>query len=275
MAGAPSIRPPAVAGSFYPAAPGELRGIVEALLAQAARSDRPEAPPSVRPVPKALVAPHAGYVYSGPVAASAFSTLTAAASSIRRVVLLGPAHRVAIAGLALPGDDAFATPLGTVPVDAAAVAAVAGLPQVAVDRRAHAPEHSLEVELPFLQLLLDDFQLLPLVVGEATADEVAEVLDRVWGGDETAIVISSDLSHYLPYETAREVDGETAREILRLEGSVDPRRACGAYPLNGFLQAAKRRGLLPRQLDLRSSGDTAGDRRQVVGYGAFAFHERA
>src|SRR6202035_1272904 len=254
MAAAPSIRPPGVAGSFYPPAAGELRATVEALLAGVDGQEIGAAlPPAARPVPKGLLAPHAGYVYSGPVVASACSTLAAAAGSIRRVVLLGPAHRVAVAGLALPGDAAFATPLGNVSVDAEAVAAVAGLPQVTVDRRAHAPEHSLEVELPFLQILLGDFQLLPLVVGEAAADEVAEVLDRVWGEDETAIVISSDLSHYLPYEVAREVDGETAREILRLGGPLDPRRACGAYPLSGFLRVAKQRGLLPRLLDLRSS----------------------
>jgi len=180
-----------------------------------------------------------------------------------------------VRGLGLPGEEGFATPLGVVPVDPQGAQASLRLPQVTVQPEAHAPEHSLEVELPFLQVLLGDFEVLPLVVGEADAGEVAEVLDAVWGGDETAIVISSDLSHYLPYEAAQRVDEETAAEILRLGGPIHPQRACGAFPVSGLLAAARRRGLAPELLDLRNSGDTAGDRRQVVGYGAFAFHERS
>lgn len=275
-----TVRPPAVAGTFYPQAPGELRAAVEALLAAA----RPAGPRT----PKAVIAPHAGYVYSGPVAANAFTALTggraggqageragARAPALRRIVLLGPAHRVWVRGLALPGAEAFATPLGIVPVDPELAQAALRLPQVTVQPEAHAPEHSLEVELPFLQVLLGEFEVLPLVVGEADAAEVAEVLEAVWGGEETAIVISSDLSHYLSYEEAQRVDEDTAQEILRLGGPVQPQRACGAYPVSGLLLAARRRGMVPELLDLRNSGDTAGDRRQVVGYGAFAFHERA
>lgn len=259
----PTIRPPAVAGMFYPGSPRELRSNVEELLRDAS--------PAGGPSPKAVIAPHAGYVYSGPIAATAFQAL--AGQALERVIVLGPAHRVPVRGLALPGTDAFATPLGNVPVDSNAARAVSDLPQVNTFPEAHAPEHSLEVELPFLQVLFPDVRVLPIVVGDADGDEVAEVLDRVWGGPETAIVISSDLSHYLPYDVARRVDRETAEEILALEGPLHSRQACGAYPINGLLVTARRRGLAPRLLDLRNSGDTAGDRSRVVGYGAFAFSE--
>ena len=195
---------------------------------------------------------------------------------IRRVVLLGPAHRVALRGLGLPGCDAFATPLGEVPVaDEAArriACAAAGAPSTPPPI---GTEHSLEVELPFLQLVLDEFEILPLVVGEATGEEVAEVLEAVWGGPETRIVISSDLSHYLPYERARAVDGDTARAIVELRAPLERGRACGALPIDGLIVAARRRGLTARLLDLRNSGDTAGDRHRVVGYGAFDFLEAA
>jgi hypothetical protein len=264
-----SVRQPAVAGSFYPADPGALQAMVDGLLAAVPR-------PAGRP-PKALIAPHAGYVYSGPIAASAFAAFAGltARPEVTRIVLLGPAHRVAVRGLALPGVSAFATPLGAVEVDAGAVESIAGLPQVVVSAAAHAPEHSLEVELPFLQAVLGEFRLLPLVVGDASGAEVAEVLERVWGGEETAVVVSSDLSHYLPYDAARRMDGETAGQILALAPPLGAGRACGARPIDGLLVAARRRGLVPELLDLRSSGDTAGDRRQVVGYGAFAFREAA
>lgn len=259
----PTVRRPAVAGMFYPGSPRELRSTVEELLR--------EAPPDRGPGPKAVIAPHAGYIYSGPTAAISFQAL--AGRPLERIVILGPAHRVPVRGLALPGADAFATPLGEVPVDAEAVGAVSDLPQVTTFPEAHAPEHSLEVELPFLQVLFPEARVLPIVVGDADGEEVAEVLDRVWGGAETAVVISSDLSHYLPYDTARRVDRETADEILALEGPLHSRQACGAYPINGLLVAARRRGMVPRLLDLRNSGDTAGDRGRVVGYGAFAFSE--
>jgi AmmeMemoRadiSam system protein B len=261
------VRPAAVAGLFYPAETRALRSLVERLLAEARR---PAEPP-----PNAVIAPHAGYLYSGPVAASAFVSLEPRAGSIRRVVLLGPSHRVPLWGLGLPAAEAFETPLGRVPVDAELASRAAALPQVADNAAAHAGEHSLEVELPFLQVLLGEFSLLPLVVGEATGPEVAEVLDAVWDADDTAIVISSDLSHYLPYEAARRVDGETAQAILALAGPISTERACGARPISGLLLAAARRGLVASLLDLRNSGDTAGGRREVVGYGAFAFRPGA
>ncbi len=263
------VRAPAVAGMFYPADPSTLRREVEAHLDAAASSS----PGSARV--KAIIAPHAGYVYSGPTAGFAFAQLAADAEQIRRVVLLGPAHRVALRGLALPGCAAFATPLGEVPMAAELVQQVAVLPQVVEHPGAHAPEHSLEVELPFLQQVLGEFELLPLVVGEATGQEVAEVLDAVWGGPETRIVISSDLSHYLPYAAACRVDDETARAIVALEAPLDRGRACGGLPIDGLMLAARRRGLTVRLLDLRNSGDTAGDRERVVGYGAFDFLEAA
>jgi AmmeMemoRadiSam system protein B len=222
-----------------------------------------------------VIAPHAGYDFSGPVAGSAFRPLeaddTRSNRTGRRVVLLGPSHRVPFRGLATPGTDLYATPLGRVPVDRELVAAVEELPFVAPLPRAHAPEHSLEVELPFLQELFGDFTLLPLVVGDARPDEVAAALEAVWGDEDTVVVVSSDLSHFLSYDEARQVDGATAEQIVALRGPLASRQACGAFPINGLLVEAARRGLRAELLDLRSSGDTAGDRSRVVGYGAFVF----
>jgi AmmeMemoRadiSam system protein B len=263
------VRPPAVAGAFYPGSPGTLRSAVEGFLREA---PTPSAPPPK--APKAIIAPHAGYVYSGPIAGSAFGAVAPAARSIEKVILLGPAHFVPFRGLALPDAQRFQTPLGEVVVDPPGAQASLRLPQVRVQPAAHAQEHSLEVELPFLQALLGEFEVVPLVAGEAGGEEVAEVLERLWGGPETLIVVSSDLSHYLPYDAARRMDRETADEILALGGPLHSRQACGAVPINGLLEAARRRDLVPELLDLRNSGDTAGDRARVVGYGAFAFHER-
>jgi MEMO1 family protein len=260
-----SIRSPAVAGTFYPGSAHALSQQVEQLLAAAEHPDD-------LPSPKALIVPHAGYIYSGAVAANAYARLARARERLRRVVLLGPAHRVALRGLALPGCEAFATPLGTVPIDQAGVNALSGLPQVNVSHLAHVAEHSLEVHLPFLQRTLENFSVLPLVVGDATAEEVAQVLDTLWGGEETLIVVSSDLSHYLPYQTAREVDEATARAILNLNADIHQRQACGAIAVNALMLAATRRHLSPELIDLRNSGDTAGERTRVVGYGSFAFH---
>ena len=261
-----SVRPPAVAGTFYPAAAGELAGDVAALLAGAANNARGQ------PVPKAIIAPHAGYLYSGPVAAAVYARLAPARGIIKRVVLLGPVHRVPVRGLALPDAGALATPLGNIPVDAHAVAALKKLPQVTVSAAAHALEHSLEVQLPFLQQALGEFSLVPLAVGDASAAEVAQVLDTLWGGAETLIVVSSDLSHYLAYADAQAADRVTAQAILAMRTDISHEQACGGTPLNGLLQAARKRGLAAELIDLRNSGDTAGDRQRVVGYGAFAFH---
>ena len=264
-----SVRAPAVAGMFYPGESRELAQFLSQMLGVAAH-DAPG-----RAVPKALIAPHAGYVYSGPVAASVYALLAPARRSITRVVLLGPTHRVAVRGLALPGCQAFATPLGMVEIDATAVEALRTLPQVTVSAQAHALEHSLEVHVPFLQAVIERFTLVPLAVGQASAQEVAEVLDALWGGAETLIVVSSDLSHYLSYGDAQAVDRATAKAILGLAADISHEQACGATPVTGLTQVARSRRLKPELIDLRNSGDTAGDKSRVVGYGAFAFYEDA
>lgn len=265
-----TIRPAAVAGLFYPDDPRTLRAQVAQYLAQVgARAALPKT------TPKIVLAPHAGYVYSGPVAAHAYAALANAAGRIRRVVLLGPTHRVAVRGIAAPTVDAFATPLGTVRLDRAAIDALADLPQVVAHDAAHAAEHALEVQLPFLQTVLGEFTLVPLAVGHVAPEAVAQVLERLWGGDETLLVISSDLSHYLPYARAQAVDRATVQRILALDADLDHDEACGATPLAGALIAARKHGLVPRLLDLRNSGDTAGDRSRVVGYAAVAFEPRA
>jgi AmmeMemoRadiSam system protein B len=262
----PSVRPAAVAGMFYPGTPAVLGAAVRAYLAEA-KSAEPAA------VPKALLVPHAGYVYSGPVAAPAYRRLTAGRRTIHRVVLLGPVHRVPIRGLALPSAEAFATPLGTVEVDTDAAALALAVPRVARNEAAHALEHSLEVQLPFLQTVLEDFRIVPFAVGDASAAEVAAVIECLWGGPETLIVVSSDLSHYHPYAAAQQIDRGTAAAILALDSSLDHEQACGATPFNGFAVCARRRHLKPELIDLRNSGDTAGDKSRVVGYAAFAFME--
>ncbi|MCW5664998.1 MAG: AmmeMemoRadiSam system protein B [Piscinibacter sp.] len=263
-----TTRPAAVAGLFYPDDAEALRAEVRAALAGA----RPA--PSAA-APKMLLVPHAGYVYSGPIAGSGYALLAPWAERIRRVVLLGPTHRVALRGLAAPTVDAFETPLGRVPLDRAALDTLVALPQVTRSDAPHAREHSLEVQLPFLQAVLDEFTLVPLAVGDAAPEAVAEVLERLWGGDETLIVISSDLSHYLPYDEARAADRATVERILAFATDLDPYEACGAHPLAGALRAARAHGLVPRLLDLRNSGDTAGDRERVVGYAALAFEPAA
>lgn len=258
------IRRPAVAGSFYPSGAPALRSAIAECARHAA---------SVRPPgrPKALIAPHAGYMYSGPVAATAYGSLAPWRKGIRRVVLLGPSHHVAFHGLATSSAEYFLTPLGPVQLDLGTILALQELPFVRRRDDAHAAEHSLEVHLPFLQESLDDFRLIPLVVGEASPTEVAAALDRVWGGDETLIVVSTDLSHYHPYKKACDVDAETGQAIRQLDFSrIDGNRACGFRALNGLLTAAGQRALGVTALDERNSGDTAGDRRRVVGYGSYA-----
>ncbi|HYN78291.1 MAG TPA: AmmeMemoRadiSam system protein B [Lamprocystis sp. (in: g-proteobacteria)] len=258
-------RKPAVAGQFYPADPITLRRQVDDLMATVN--------PAPQTHPKALIAPHAGYPYSGPIAAAAYAQLAPIAARIRRVVLLGPAHRLPFRGLAYPAAGRLLTPLGAVDVDQTALAGLADLPQVQRLDAAFDGEHCLEVQLPFLQTLLTDFRVVPLIVGAVPVPAVAEVLERLWGADETLILISSDLSHYLDYAAAQRTDGATTRAIERLEPeALDHDGACGATPVAGLLLAARRRGLSVRTLDLRNSGDTAGPRDRVVGYGAYAVY---
>jgi len=266
----PAIREAAVAGQFYPGNAAELETSVRGYLEQAETGQEP----NTDNVPKAIIAPHAGYVYSGAIAASAYARLAPAKSIIKRVVLLGPCHRVPVRGLALSGATAFRTPLGDVPVDQEYSARVLSLPQVEVFDATHESEHSLEVHLPFLQVVLDDFSVVPLVVGDAPPEEVAEVLAALWGGPETLIVVSSDLSHYLDYASAQAIDQATCKAIEELNpGLLSRDGACGRFPVGGLLKIAKRRGMTVTTLDIRNSGDTAGDKTRVVGYGAWAFQE--
>jgi MEMO1 family protein len=258
------VRAPAVAGTFYPDDPVMLGRQLDALLGAV--------PPSPQPAPKAFVLPHAGYVYSGPIAATGYAMLRDRVEPVTRVVLLGPAHYVPVRGLATSSADAWRTPLGEVPIDADARTAACALPGVAVDDAAHAPEHSLEVHVPFLQRVLGDgFALVPFVVGRAEPDTVAAVLDLLWDGDDTVVIASSDLSHYLDHATATARDRQTASRIVAGSGGeIVSEDACGAAPIRGLLVAGARHGLSPRLLELRNSGDTAGPRDRVVGYGAFA-----
>ena len=265
------VRQPAVAGMFYPAAAAELQQSVDRLLQQAAVS----APVgTTQPaVPKALVVPHAGYLYSGEVAARAYARLAPARDTIRRVILLGPSHRVGFAGIACCRASHYRTPLGDIELDQPALQQIADLPQLHSYDQAHLQEHSLEVHLPFLQRQLTHFTLLPLVVGQASPREVAELLERLWGGPETLVVISTDLSHYHDYATAQQLDRATSAAIERLDAlAIGSDDACGRYPLNGLLRWAKSAQLRVERIDLRNSGDTAGPRDRVVGYGAWALY---
>ena len=262
-----SVRPAAVAGMFYPGDARALAAEVGDLL------DGVGLPQPRLSYPKALIVPHAGYIYSGPIAARAFDELIPARGIVRRVVLLGPTHRVAVNGLAVPSAAAFATPLGTVRIDAEALHAVSDLPQVVTSDAAHALEHSLEVQLPFLQKVLGEFALAPFAVGRASVQEVAEAIERLWGGAETVIVVSSDMSHYHSYEQARAIDGATIKRIAAFATDIDHEEACGATPLNGLLLTARRKNLSLNLLAACNSGDTAGGKGRVVGYSSFGFYE--
>ncbi len=260
------IRQPAVAGMFYPADPDELKQVVDGYLQEAlARQE------NLTEMPRAIIAPHAGYVYSGPVAASAYARLIPFRDQIRRVVLLGPSHRVPFHGLATTSATHFQTPLGVIPIDRDTLEKLEQtFPQVVRLDEAHAMEHSLEVHLPFLQEVLGSFVLVPLVVGDATPQEVSEVLESLWGDPHTLFVISSDLSHYHDYETARRMDTATSQAIEHLQPeAIGYDQACGRIPVSGLLDLARRHGLHAHTIDLRNSGDTAGPRDQVVGYGAY------
>jgi hypothetical protein len=261
----PRIRPPAVAGLFYPGQPPELRDAVSEYLAQApALSGAP---------PKALIVPHAGYIYSGGIAAAAYSQLAQRRSQIRRVVLIGPSHRVYLQGMAVPAADAFQTPLGMVPIDRELKARALQLSQVIEADAPHTNEHCLEVQLPFLQMVLDEFTLLPVALGSVSPAAVASLLAEVWGGDETLVVVSSDLSHYLPYDEARKLDSITIDAILHYDTHLTGEQACGCIGINGLSYLARERGLSIAEIGRCNSGDTAGDRYRVVGYSAFGLHE--
>jgi len=259
------IRQPAVAGKFYPDSPDELRAEVRSYIAHGIV-------PSPLPVPKAMIAPHAGYIYSGPIAGSAYACLKSQKAVIKRVILLGPSHRVAFKGIAGSSMAAFNTPLGDVPVDRSSCEEIADLPGMITFDLAHRDEHGLEVHLPFLQETLEDFSIVPLVVGDAKPQDVATIIEHVWGGPETLIVVSSDLSHYLTYDEAARIDRRTSKSIEQLDAfAIGFDHACGRIPVQGLILEAQSHRLIATTLDLRNSGDTAGDKRQVVGYGAYVF----
>ncbi len=258
-----NTREAAVAGMFYPASAALLSAQVDDLMAGY---------PATGEVPKALIAPHAGYMYSGAVAGAVYSRIRGAVG-IRRVVLVGPSHRVAFSGIAVPESRVFRTPLGDVELDSGAIERLLRLPGVSRREDAHLHEHSLEVHLPFLQVALGEFLLIPMVVGAMAAESVALVLESLWGGSETLVVVSSDLSHYHPYAEAQAIDAATSREIIGLRGALGPQQACGCTGINALLHIAGGRGLAIEEVDRRNSGDTAGPRDQVVGYAAYALYE--
>jgi AmmeMemoRadiSam system protein B len=258
------VKPPAVAGFFYPESAQVLRDTVREYIR--------DAHPDSTERPRALIAPHAGYQYSGPIAASAYATLAPWADAIRRVVVLAPSHRVPFRGIATSSADIFRTPLGDIAVDRVAVTRLEQMPAVQMLDAAFAEEHALEVQLPFLQGVLPDFTLVPLIVGDADSDDVSAVIEAL-GSEDTLIVVSSDLSHYHDYRSCQERDRETTRRIEGMQAEqIGPYDACGAYPIRGLLKTAQHRGWQVRTLDLRNSGDTAGDKSRVVGYGAYEFY---
>lgn len=259
------IRQAAVAGSFYPAEPNKLQNMVHNFLANAKEDS---------PIPKAIIAPHAGYIYSGPIAANAYACLAKACSTINRVVLVGASHHVYFKTIAASGADYFVTPLGQIKVDQEAIAKVSAFADVQIFNEAHFAEHSLEVQLPFLQILLKNFSIVPLLVGATASQQIAKAIEVLWGGPETLIIISSDLSHYYDYKTAQKLDKQTAQAIIDLNPQdLQEQQACGLLPIKGLLEVAIKKHLTARIIDLRNSGDTSGPKNQVVGYGAFHFYE--
>ncbi len=259
-----NIRQPCVAGFFYPADPTVLHNTVHGLLNSA--KNHPINPP------RAIIAPHAGYIYSGPIAATIYKTLLPLREKIRHVVLFGPAHRVPFRGVAATAMDYFATPLGKVTIDHAIIKNALKVPNVEIFEHAYDGEHSLEVQLPFLQSVLADFKLAPFVVGDADPNTVAQIIETLWGNPDTLFVISSDLSHYYDYDTATNLDTAASNAIVHLQPQqIKDNQACGRLPVKGLLLAAQKLGLKASLLDLRNSGDTAGDKQRVVGYGAYHF----
>lgn len=263
-----AVRPPAVAGLFYPSDPTTLRGMVEAMLKQTQVTDA-----SGDAHLRAMIVPHAGYIYSGSTAAAAYAQLKQLADKVRHVVIVGPAHRFGIHGVGLVEADGMATPLGTIPLWQEGLAVAQAQPGVVVSMAAHAKEHSLEVQLPFLQVVLPEADVLPLVAGWVEPEVVANVLEALWDQPEMLVVISSDLSHYHPYTRAQELDSATIDQILELDLNVTHDQACGATGINALLLVAKAHGLKPRMDQYCNSGDTAGDKDGVVGYMACSWFE--
>jgi len=260
------IRQPAVAELFYPGNAHELGEMVDGFLRQVV--------PSLPTTPKAIIAPHAGYIYSGPIAASVYAELAKSADCIKTVVILGPSHRVAFHGLAVSDADCFSTPLGLIPLDKAIIQDLLSHNLVTTLNQAHQLEHSLEVHLPFLQKIYNKIRIVPIVVGDASTQEVSQCLEAVWGDSETLVVVSSDLSHYHSYDVATQIDTNTCSAIEAFKvDEIHSENACGYLPIRGLLHYAQRLNLKVKTLDYRNSGDTAGSKDQVVGYGAYAFNQ--
>ena len=259
-----STREAAVAGLFYESDRYRLHAQVDTLLAETTVQQEI--------APEALIVPHAGYIYSGATAARAYHSLAARRDEIQRVVLLGPAHRVYLNGMAVPSVDSFATPFGEVELDRKTIDHIVDMPGVITSDEAHQQEHCLEVQLPFLQSVLSDFSLVPVLVGDCKADLVAAVIDELWGGPETLLVVSSDLSHFHAYDEARQIDASTCGLILDKFSRLTGEQACGAHAINGLMRSKNGRSLTVEMLDACNSGDTAGDKNRVVGYGAFLLH---
>ncbi len=260
-----NVRQPAVAGMFYPQDRLILEQTIKQFIAQAEQYNPP---------PKALIVPHAGYIYSGYTAAQAYASLQSKSATIKKIVLLGPAHTMYFKGIAYDPATYVATPLGDIEQDTGLLAKISSLPYVYSLPQAHQKEHCLEVQWPFCQVLFNQFTLLSLVVGETEPEQVAELLELVWGGDETLIIISSDLSHYLAYNEAQKEDTQTCLAISTLNfESLIHHNACGFYPLRGFLHYARQHQLCGRLVDLRNSGDTAGSKERVVGYSSYHFYQ--
>lgn len=259
-----TIRSAAVAGTFYPGDQQELISLVDGMLNAAKTSE---------PCPKVIIAPHAGYIYSGTVAAQVYGRLSNHKHAISRVVLLGPSHKLGFRGIAASTADKFSTPLGDIPLAVDSIKYLATTNDVGYLDQAHEQEHSLEVHLPFLQRALGSFELIPLVVGNSSKEKVAEVLEQLWGADETLIVISSDLSHYHDYAEAKHMDALTSQKIISLQDTLTGKEACGCMPLSGLLYLAKQHGMKVEEVELLNSGDTAGSKDRVVGYGAFVVND--
>ncbi|MBT3345210.1 MAG: AmmeMemoRadiSam system protein B [Gemmatimonadetes bacterium] len=274
MPDAEVIRPAAVAGRFYAENRQQLSSAVTSYLSDGAAGTRTGLQGQPLPVGrvKALICPHAGYIFSGPVAGSAYAALGADATAIRRVVVIGPAHRVEVRGLVAASAGVFATPLGGVRVDPV-VGALCTEGLIHIDDAAHREEHALEVQLPFLQSILEDFTIVPLLFGQCEPSEIAGLMERLWGGEETLFVISSDLTHFHPHSVATQLDHLTSTAIESLDADgIDEGAACGRLAVQGLLQVAARRGLVATAIDVRTSAETAGDPDRVVGYGAYVFH---
>ena len=269
-----SVRPPAVASLFYPGEAAELKQNLREMLEKASEAEDPNEDLPAGQHLRALIVPHAGYVYSGTTAALAYHLLRKNRDDFHRILLLGPAHRVWLEGIAFPGTDAFETPLGRIPLAKQQIRELLRFPEVQLRDDAHQDEHCLEVQLPFLQEILNEFELIPAVVGEISPDSLSGLLENLLEDPQNLLLLSTDLSHFHSYSEAQAIDQKTAEAIESFEDEkILPEQACGAHPLRGLLRHARIQGWKIQRLGLCNSGDTAGSKDRVVGYGAWALSE--